>query len=189
MHGLDDNEIEWIKKSIKNDASSCEKLYKKHSGWLYSICLRYLNNREDAQDVLQDSFVLIFKNLAQYTFEGNFKGWMRKITVNCALSFYRKQGTQIVAVEDSSKFENSFIDINFLNEIDNQELLYFINLLSPGRKQVFNAYVIEGYSHKEISENLGISEGTSKSQLFDAKRELKKALEQKYSEAKSKNHE
>ncbi|MBI2259707.1 MAG: RNA polymerase sigma factor [Flavobacteriia bacterium] len=177
-------EFELIRQCIKGEQRSCKKLYDKYSPFLYSVCLRYINDREEAKDLLQDAFVLIFKNLGQFSMEKNFKAWMKKITVNCCLGHFRKQNTEVNAVEDSSKYENSFIDLTLLQDLNQSELLHFIQLLSPGRKQVFCAYFIEGYSHKEIAEMMNISEGTSKSQLFDAKRELKNAIEKDFAIAK-----
>lgn len=180
-----DFDSELIEKCILFDEKACERLYALHSPWLFSVCLRYASNKDDAQDMLQESFILIFNNLKKYSREGSFKGWMRKITVNCALGTFRKAANKISTQSIDASQENNVIDISFLENLEVDELRYFIDLLSPGRKQVFNAYVVEGYSHKEIAEQLGISEGTSKSQLFDAKRELKLAIEQHFAHAKT----
>jgi RNA polymerase sigma factor (sigma-70 family) len=181
-------EKELIERCIRLEEAACERLYRQHSGWLYSVCLRYLPSKEDAQDVLQEAFILIFKNLPAYSFNGSFKGWMRRITVNCALGFYRRkeQVHAFTSLDDSP--HQGPVDVGFLHELNAEELLYFIERLSPGRRQVFNAFAIEGYSHKEIAELLGISEGTSRSQFFDAKRELKKAIEENYSIAKTRGY-
>jgi RNA polymerase sigma factor (sigma-70 family) len=180
-------DIEWIERCLNNDQVAFERIYNKYSSWLYSVCLRYVSDRDEAQDILQDSFILIFNNLQQYSKEASFRGWMKKITVNCALGTFRKKNAGLLAKSSGSVEDQIIIDVDFVNEMEVEELHYFIEKLSPGRKQVFNAYIIEGFSHKEISTMMGISEGTSKSQLFDAKRELKLAIEHKYAVAKPKN--
>lgn len=188
MVSTEDADKALIERCIDLDEAACEQLYRTHSGWLFSVCLRYIPNREDAQDILQEAFILIFKNLSAYTYGGSFKGWMRRITVNCALGFYRKKEQKFPFVSMEDSHSNAAPDLDFMHELDAKELLYFIERLSPGRRQVFNAYAIEGYSHKEIGELLGISEGTSKSQFFDAKRELRKAIEENYSTAKIRDY-
>ncbi len=187
MAELDAQDIEWIEKCLKNDQVAFERLYQKYSPWLYSVCLRYVSNKDDAQDILQDSFILIYNNLKQYSKEASFRGWMKKITVNCALGSFRKKNAAVYTNSKGDAEEQIVIDLDFVNDMDVEELHYFIDKLAPGRKQVFNAYVIEGFSHKEIAQQLGIAEGTSKSQLFDAKRELKLAIDNKFAIAKTKD--
>jgi RNA polymerase sigma factor (sigma-70 family) len=167
----------------KGNQSAFHFLYQLNSAWMYAICLRYMSNKEEAQDVLQDSFVLIYRKIDSFNFEGSFKGWMRKITVNCALSTFRKKTPQFISLADSAP-SNEPIDIEFLQNLQLEELKKLINLLPRGRRQVFIAYVIDGFTHKEIAEMMDISEGTSKSQLFDAKKELKRAIENEYMIAK-----
>ncbi len=181
------SDIELIERCINFDEQACALLYKRYSAWLYSVCLRYVSNKEDAQDILQEAFILIFRNLPQYSKTASFKGWIKRITVNAALASYRKKGAKMAMTNEKYLEEEEFADFSLLLELDNKELLYFIGLLSPGRKQVFNAYIIEGFSHQEIADQLGISAGTSKSQLFDAKRELKKAIDREYAVAKIRN--
>ncbi len=167
----------------KGNQAAFHFLYQNNSGWMYAICLRYMSSKAEAQDVLQDSFVLIYRKIDSFNFEGSFKGWMRKITVNCALATFRKKAPHLIS--NSENFpSNEPIDIEFLQSLQLDELTKLINLLPKGRRQVFIAYVIDGFTHKEISEMLLISEGTSKSQLFDAKKDLKRAIENEYMIAK-----
>ena len=166
------------------DPLACKQLYDENAGWLYAVCMRYAGDRDLANDLLQDSFILIFERLDSYSGTGNFKGWMRKVVVNVALTHFRKHGRRRDNVRMDEQHEDAMVDMGLMNELDHTELTKFICGLSEGRRQVFNAYVIEGYAHKEIAEMLGISEGTSKSQLYDAKQELKKAIEGQYAVAK-----
>ncbi len=161
-----------------------EILYHRFASKMYAVCLRYCKDAEDAQDLLQDGFVKIFKNLEKFRGEGSFEGWIRRIFVNTSIEHFRKSlknfsvsDTQEVIVEDSSW--------NALDNLAEKDIIKMIQELSPGYRQVFNMYVIEGYSHKDIGEILGISEGTSKSQLARAKGILKKMVEEKFKEGKN----
>jgi RNA polymerase sigma factor (sigma-70 family) len=170
-------ELELIRKSIKGERSAFQELYNKNSRWMFAVCLRYHKNQEDAEDVLQESFIQIYKNLSSFKFEGNFKGWMRRITVNCALAKFRTNKIDFVSLEEQFSDSNeNVLDTSLMDEINTEELIYYIDRLSQGRKQVFLAYAVDGLKHKEIAEILGISEGTSKSQLFDARKELINAI-------------
>lgn len=166
-----------IRKCIKGDRSAFQELYNQHSRWMYTVCLRYHKNQEDAEDVLQESFIQIYKNLSSFKFEGNFKGWLRRVTVNCALEKFRKNKIDFVSIEElfTEVFDHT-LDNSLLDEINAEELIYYIDQLSPGRKQVFLAYAVDGFKHNEIAELLGITVGTSKSQLFDARKELIEAI-------------
>lgn len=177
------NERELVIACQKSNQAAFRFLYQTNSSWMFAICLRYMSNKDEAQDVLQDSFVLIYRNINSFNFDGSFKGWMRKITVNCALSTFRKKTPHLISLADSAP-SNEPIDIEFLQNLQLEELKKLINLLPKGRRQVFNAFVIDGFTHKEIAEMLDISEGTSKSQLFDAKKELRRAIENEYMIAK-----
>ncbi|HLP54943.1 MAG TPA: RNA polymerase sigma factor [Fluviicola sp.] len=159
-------------------------MYQHYSSWLYSLCIRYSANHDDAQDALQESFINIFRSLHQYSRTSNFKAWIKRIAIHTSLAQHKKKNAKIYSQMTNEITENDFIHTDFISELDADEILFYINKLSPGRKQIFNAYYVEGYSHREIAELLGISEGTSKSQLHDAKKELKLALERNTSIAK-----
>lgn len=168
------------------EPAACKQLYDDHAGWLYAVCMRYAADRDVANDMLQEAFITIFEKLETYKGQGEFKGWMRRVTVNVALGQIRKEGRRKDNQRMEDYHEQAMIDVDLLREIDLEELRGYIQGLSEGRRQVFNAYFIEGYSHKEIADRMGISEGTSKSQLYDAKRELRKAIEQNFAVAKKK---
>ena len=161
-----------------------EILYHRFSSKMFTVCLRYCKDTEDAQDLLQDGFVKIFKNLDKYRGEGSFEGWIRRIFVNTSIEHFRRSVKNFpvtemkeISIEDASW--------NALDNLAEKEIIKMIQELSPGYRQVFNMYVIEGYSHRDISEILGVSEGTSKSQLARAKAILKKMVEEKLENEKA----
>lgn len=152
-----------------------ELLYSRYSGKMYSVCLRYSGNNDDAQDLLQEGFIKIFKNLDKYRGDGSFEGWIRRIFVNTSIELYRKKSV-LQKVIDPADVIVEDKDWNILDDLAEKDIIKMIQDLSPGYKLVFNMHVIEGYSHKEIAEILGINEGTSKSQLARAKMVLKKMI-------------
>lgn len=172
------NESDLIKGCLDGDRRMQEHLYQRFAGKMYAVCLRYAGKAEDAQDILQDGFVKIFKNLHMYRGDGSFEGWIRRIFVNTAIEHYRRQ-VNIYSVTESHE---NLLEANELSAIDNlsmKDLMKMIQELSPGYRTVFNLYVVEGYSHREIAEMTGISEGTSKSQLARAKGVLQQIIKKK----------
>lgn len=161
-----------------------ELLYHRFSSKMYAVCLRYCKDAEDAQDLLQDGFVKIFKNLEKFRGEGSFEGWIRRIFVNTSIEHFRKS-VKNNAVTDTREIIIEDPSWNALDNLAEKDIIKMIQELSPGYRQVFNMYVIEGYSHKDIGDILGISEGTSKSQLARAKGILKKMAEEQSGNKKS----
>ncbi|MCW3093719.1 MAG: sigma-70 family polymerase sigma factor [Ferruginibacter sp.] len=143
---------------------------------MFAVCLRYAKNKEEAEEILQEGFMKVFTFLHQFNFEGSFEGWIRKIMVNCALQKYRSK-TRLHAVVDidTNQLEIAGTE-NIIAQIGTKELLNMIQQLPPGYRMIFNLYVFEGMKHREIAELLGISEGTSKSNLSDARAILQKAV-------------
>jgi RNA polymerase sigma factor (sigma-70 family) len=138
------------------------------SGKMFAVCLRYSRDYDEARDNLQEGFIKVFENLKQYRGTGSFEGWVRRIMVNTALQKYRGNFQLYTVTDEEIKAK----DIPFENAADTmgeQELMAIIHELPPRYKTVFNLYAIEGYSHREISEMLSISEGTSKSNLSRAR--------------------
>ncbi|MFM2339157.1 MAG: hypothetical protein RL115_2350 [Bacteroidota bacterium] len=145
-----------------------EELYNRFSPRMYAVCLRYAGNSEEAQDILQDGFIKVYKKLDSFRGEGSFEGWVRRIFVNTAIEHFRRKRYLTPVTE---KEENT-IDGKYTSALDDlaaKDIMALVQALSPGYRTVFNMYVVEGYSHKEIADLLGISEGTSKSQLSRAK--------------------
>ncbi len=176
-------EGELIQACIKGNQRACKELYETNKAWLYAICLRYHKNVADAQDSLQESFITIYRKLDTYNAQGSFRGWMRKITVRCILGSFRKKNK---IAESDFETTTEPIDISLLQSMRRDELDFIIERLPSGRKQIFIAHAIDGFSHKEIGEMLGVTEGTSKSQFFHARRELREALEKEIVIAKKK---
>jgi RNA polymerase sigma factor (sigma-70 family) len=161
---------------LKNDRFSQEQLYKLLAPKMYTVCLRYAATQEDAEEILQEGFMRMFSCLQQYKNEGAFEGWVRKIMVNCALQKIRSKPI-LYAIPHSNIDEVDFaMPENITSTIATKELLVMINNLSPNYRMVFNLYVFEGMKHKEIAEMLHIAEGTSKSNLSDARKILQKMV-------------
>ncbi|NBC83848.1 MAG: sigma-70 family RNA polymerase sigma factor [Bacteroidetes bacterium] len=160
-------------------------LYELMSSKMFGVCVRYSNNHEDAQDILQDGFVKVFEKITQYEGKGSFEGWVRRIFVNTALEKFRGQ-VRIIATEDNLLKLNNIDQHDPVNDqLSEKELLAFIQELSPKYRVVFNLYAIEGYSHKEISDMLDITEGTSKSNLSRARTILQQKVAKYYHQERS----
>jgi RNA polymerase sigma factor (sigma-70 family) len=165
-----------IQGCIKGDRHSQNKLYELFSKKMFSVCLRYSKSREEAEEILQEGFMKVFQFIHQFKFDGSFEGWVRKIMVNCALQKYRskRQLHAVVNIDDHTVEPISNEDI--LAKLGSKELLNLVQQLPPAYRMVFNLYVFEGMKHREIAATLNISEGTSKSNLSDARAILQKAV-------------
>lgn len=179
-------EKELIQACINKNQRACKELYEQNKSWLYALCLRYHKNKVDAQDSLQESFITIYRNLHTFTAQGSFKGWMRKVTVRCILAGFRKKNK--LPVSDAA-LNSEPADFKLIQSMDKDEIMFLIERLPAGRKHIFVAHAIDGFSHKEIGEMLGVTEGTSKSQFFHARRELREALEKQIVIVKPHAHE
>jgi len=140
------------------------------------ICLRYAQNEQEAEDVMQDSFVKAFEKLKSYNGNGSLGGWIRKLTLNTALELYRKNKRNIVAIEIDSSTQ--LANDNSIEQLELNDLLLKIQSLPTGFRTIFNLYAVEGYNHREIGSLLNISEGTSKSQYSRARVLLRKMIAQ-----------
>ena len=151
-------------------------LYKKYSARLFGTCLRYAKNYTDAEDILQESFIKIFKYLKDFRNEGHLEGWMRKVIVTTAINFYKRKNLLNKDVDPEYVNTPSVATPDAISLISNEELLAVVQDLPEGYRMVFNLNTIEGYSHKEISEIMNISVNTSKSQLSRARNALQHKL-------------
>ena len=156
----------------KNDRRSQELLYKQFSRKMYAICLSYAGERPLAQDILQESFVKTFKSIAFYNSDGSLEGWIRRIVTNTAIDHIRKKKRAgnyigIETMDSNLHTQNSALEIMGFNEI-----IKHIGRLPDGARLIFNMHALEGFTHKEISEKLDITEGTSKSQFSRARKLL-----------------
>lgn len=164
---------------LRGDRLAQKQFYERFRGKMFVVCLRYANNREDAEDMLQEGFVRVFRDLRQYAGAGSLEGWVRKVIVNAALQFLQKQRRGLLTVGiDDQEFPDDSPEPMMQNESNPQQLLRILQQLPPGFRAIFNLHVLEGYSHPEIAEIMGISVGTSKSQLLRAKAHFRKLLEQ-----------
>lgn len=163
-------------------------LYERFSSKMYGVCLRYTENVEDANDVMQEGFIKVYKSLPKFRGEGSFEGWIRRIFINTSIEHFRKK-VKLYNVNEVHENTIEDAELDALDSLATKDILNIINELSPGYKQVFNMHVVEGYSHKEIADILGITEGTSKSQLARAKGALKKIIESRVDRIKNNDKE
>src|SRR5688572_3106778 len=168
-------EDELIKGCLKRDRNAQQQLYDLYSSKMYALCYRYVRHAMEAEDILVTSFTKIFERIDQFKGEGSFEGWIRRIMVNEALTHLRK--SRAMSVETDLEQADREPDYDRLSDhLEAEDLQKMIQDLPPGYRIVFNLYAIDGYSHKEIADQLGISENTSKSQLSRARTYLQKIL-------------
>ena len=166
---------------INGDRMAQKALYQQYKNKMFVLCLRYANSREDAEDILQEGFVKVFQDMHQFKRAGSFEGWMRKVILHVALQYIRRQKNwQIQTASDLEIWENT-LAANTDEEPFDQELvkkiLHLMQQMPVGFRTVLNLYVMEEYSHQQIATELGISVGTSKSQLNRAKAYLRELVE------------
>lgn len=163
-----------IKQCANNDRRAQKEIYQLFSGKLFSICLKYSKNKQEAQDNFQDGFVIIFEKIGQFKFKGSFEGWLKRVMINTILLKYRKRTVLNIVTEEIP--DEVIVDIDD-DEISLDFLLNLIQELPDRYRMVFNLYVLDGHSHREISKMLQIAEGTSKSNLARARGILKQKIE------------
>ncbi len=177
----DDELNELVRGCIRGKASSQEKLYRRLYGAMMAVCLRYTKDHEQAQDILQEGFIKMFGKLDRFSFEGSFEGWVRRIMVNTAIDFFRKKKTDFTLLGENDSIEKYAEVVEEEEEeaeydFTPQDIIDAMQKLTPAYRTIFNLYAFENLTHNEISEQLGISVGTSKSNFAKAKRNLKKIL-------------
>lgn len=165
-----------IERCVDGDQKAFFEIYKLYSKAMFNICYRIMGSQEAAEDVLQEAFVNAFQNIKSYQGKASFGAWLKKIVVNKAISYLRKQQLELVELDDriDLQHEDTQDDIDLVLKVD--LIRDAIQKLPNGFRVVFSLYLLEGYDHKEISEILGISESTSKSQYNRAKKKLKEIL-------------
>jgi len=157
---------------IKNKRLSQELLYRKYAKKMYGICLSYASDRDMAQDILQESFIKVYKNIRNYKSEGSLEGWIRRIIVNTALDHLRQKTRLQNYISDKVEKIREVEDTSAIEILQTQDILNQVAKLPDGARVVFNLYALEGYTHREIAEKLEITEGTSKSQFNRARKLL-----------------
>lgn len=165
-----------IQGCIKGERHSQSRLYEQYAPSMFGVCLRYARNREEAEEILQEGFMKVFEFIHQFRFDGSFEGWIRKIMVNCALQKYRSKAKMYAVVDIDTPGVEPKSNEDIITRLGTKELLKLVQQLPPAYRMVFNLYVFEGMKHREIARHLGISEGTSKSNLSDARAILQKAV-------------
>ncbi|MCS6974884.1 MAG: sigma-70 family RNA polymerase sigma factor [Cyclobacteriaceae bacterium] len=159
----------------RRNARAQQQLYERFAPKMYAVCCRYLTNRADAEDVLVTAFTKIFERFGQYRGDGSLEGWIRRIVVNEALTFLRRNRSMFLETDlEEAGHKPDYRQL--ADRLEEEDLLRLISQLPAGYRMVFNLYAIEGYSHQEIAEQLGISENTSKSQLSRARVYLQRML-------------
>ena len=168
------NEKQLIKKAAAGNHEAQQRIYEKHAPKMLGICRQYVRDLQFAEDVMIGGFLKVFKNLDSFKFNGSFEGWIRRIMIRESISYVRKQ--QFVVYDDElyERIERESSAIS--SEMDVEHIQMLIDALPEGYKMVFILYVVEGYKHNEIAELLQISESTSKSQLFKARKMLQEKL-------------
>ncbi|MCI0750314.1 MAG: sigma-70 family RNA polymerase sigma factor [Flammeovirgaceae bacterium] len=159
----------------KGNRNSQDRLYQEYYGFSMGICLRYSRTREEAVEILNDGFIKIFKNLDKYSKGLSFKGWMRKVMINSAIDYFRRNEKHYHSLDISYGQYESNAE-NILDKLSAEEIISAIQQLPPSYRMVFNLYAVEGYKHEEIANQLNISVGTSKSNLSVARSKLQKIL-------------
>lgn len=175
---IEEKEHNLIKRCIDWDRNAQNELYNRYANSMFAVCFRYSRTREDAEDTFSEGFMKVFESIKNFKYTGSLEGWIRRIMVNSAIDKFRKNTIKLddfAIIENQPEIKNSYYD-NFYSQFDAEELMRLVQKLPPAYKMVFNLYAIEGFKHKEIADLLGISEGTSKSNLSDARAILQKAI-------------
>jgi RNA polymerase sigma factor (sigma-70 family) len=166
-----------IKECLNGSVRAQKTLFDKFAPKMFGVCLRYCKSREQAEDALQEGFIKVFFKLKDFKLEGSFEGWVRRIMVNTSLDTLRKEMKISSEIEVEDVLSGKESSISVLSQLAEAELISLIQAMPDGYRVVFNMFAIEGYSHQEIAQNLGITESTSKSQYLRARAYLRERLE------------
>lgn len=166
--------------AVENNRQAQQKIYSQYAPKMLSVCRQYIKDIHHAEDLMITAFMKVFTNLGNYESKGNFEGWIRRIMINECISYIRVH-KKVKFLEDEPVSEESFNNIE--SDLCVDDIQFLIDSLPEGYKMIFNLYAIEGYKHKEIAQMVGINEGTSKSQLSNARRILQEQI------SKMKNYE
>ena len=172
------DETDLVKACARRERWAQKLLYEQYYGPMMGVCLRYSNNSQDALDLLHEGFIKVFKNIGRYEPGTSLSAWMRRIMVNTSIDYYRKKVRRRTEDIDQA-YDLKQDDPDAVSRMSTQEILSAVQKLTPVYRMVFNLYVVEGYSHREIGERMGITESTSRSNLVKARAKLKDLL--KYS--------
>lgn len=171
------DEKQLLEGCLAGNRNAQKQLYNRYAARMYGVCLRYANDTEMANDMLQEGFIKVFMNLKSYRSEGSLEGWIRRVFVNAALEMLRKRDILKNSADILTTVERGSEKFHPEHTLNAKELLKLIHELPAGFRTIFNLYAIEGYSHREIAEMLKIAEGTSKSQYNRARMWLQKRMQ------------
>ena len=172
-------DIKIIKGCKRGKLKYQEKLYRHYYAYGMSISLRYSNSREEATEILNDSFLKVFDNLSKFDMKKSFKAWFRRILINTSIDYYRKS-LRVVQTNNIDDYETLVYDKNEIDNLETEDILKLLNTLPETYKIIFNLYEIEGYKHEEIAEKLDISASTSRANLSRAKKILRESFKKQY---------
>jgi len=174
-----DEEAKMIAGCLNDERWAQKKLYEKFYGCMMGICLRYANGKADAKDILNEGFIKVFRYLHRYKVGTSLYGWIRRIMINTSIDYYRKEVRH--RTEDlEHAYDTQSKEADAISKYSAKEILALVQKLPPSYRAVFNLYAIEGYSHREVAQQLGISESTSRSNLVKARAKLRKLLKKLY---------
>ena len=176
---LKQQESNLIKACVLKERWAQKELYETYYGKMIGVCLRYSNNHDDARDILHEGFIKVFRNIHKYKPGTSLGAWIRRIMINTSIDYYRKSIRRRTEDLDQAQHKTSKGN-DPISNVSAKEIMQCVQKLSPAYRAVFNLYAIEGYSHKEISKKLDISESTSRSNLVKARTKLKHMLSSKY---------
>lgn len=167
---------------MNEDAATQKSFYRQYFGYLMSICLRYMHDKDDALEVCQDVFLKVFQKIAKYDSSRDFKKWLSSITINACIDALRKRKKRLSedSLEEDIHENIAFINLDVNEKMDAEAILKLINKINPKHKTVFLLYAVDGYSHKEISEMLEINPSTSRWHLAEARKELQPLITKHY---------
>ncbi len=168
-------EQDLIKGCLRENQQCQAEVFRLYAGKMLGVCLRYARHRMEAEDILQDAFIRVFDNIAQFQFKGSLESWIRQIVVNTALKKYQQKSFRDEEIGIDEHYD-LMLEPSIYADLHEEELLNLIAALPDGYRLVFNLYAIEGYSHGEIADMLGIEVGTSRSQLLKARRMLQEKI-------------
>ena len=169
------NENNLIGACIRNERWAQQVIYEEYYGSMMGVCMRYASTEDDALDILQEGFIKVFRNISKYKPGTSLHSWIRRVMVNTAIDYYRKSIRRRTEDIDTA-YQVTSKDVDAISRCTEKEILAAVQQLTPTYRTVFNMYVVEGYSHKEIGEYLNITESTSRSNLVKARNRLKHLL-------------
>jgi RNA polymerase sigma-70 factor (ECF subfamily) len=176
---LNYSEQDFLDACVRNERWAQKRLYEEHYPQMMGVCLRYANNEQDALDILQEGFIKVFRNISKYQAGTTLPAWIRRIIVNTAIDYYRKNKRRKTEDLDTA-YNLKSSDADAVSQCTEKEILEAVQQLTPAYRTVFNLYVIEGYSHKEIADMMGITESTSRSNLVKSRMKLRGIINKKY---------